>query len=368
MIKPSKYKTLLCALPLCVAATAQAAEVKVSGYAKLDSIYDVDQRQGDLSFANQLTTGDAADNENGGFDMHARESRIIITAKHEGVTIVAEGDFFGTGGNELVSNSNTFRSRKLYGQYGNWRMGQDWSTFMDFMAYPKSLDFGTNPGVSFIRQALIRYSAGGFSAAIENPEARISDAANNSLTSTDPLPDIVVKYRNEGDHFGFYTAGLVRSLEAEVNATGDTESTTALAVHAGIVFKFSGGARLGASVITGAPGRYSQERWSFEDAVLIDGDLEAIESTAFELTYKQPLGGGSSLNAGYGILMIDDEFEDEVVAVGGFDQVSEFFVNYIMKASKNVDLGFEVSYGEREDFNGDTGDNTRLQFSGKYSF
>ena len=76
----------------------------------------------------------------------------------------------------------------------------------------------------------------------------------------------------------------------------------------------------------------------------------------------------SSFNAGLGILTIDDEFEEEVAAVGGFDQVSEFFANYIHKLSEKVEMGVELSYGERENFDGTDGDNTRLQFSGKYSF
>ena len=152
------FKTLFFVSTFGISSVAQAVEVKFSGYAKLDAIYDVDQPQGDLSFANQLATGDAANSQNASFRMHARESRLNITASHEGSKVVIEGDFFGAGGNELVSNSRTFRLRKFYGDHGNWRMGQDWSTFMDFMAFPKSLDFGTNPGVSFIRQALIRLS------------------------------------------------------------------------------------------------------------------------------------------------------------------------------------------------------------------
>ena len=343
-------------------------EVKFSGYAKLDAIYDVDQPQGDLSFANQLETGDATNSQNASFRMHARESRLNITASHEGAKVVIEGDFFGAGGNELVSNSRTFRLRKFYGDHGNWRMGQDWSTFMDFMAFPKSLDFGTNPGVSFIRQALIRYSVNGFAVAIENPESRLADATDTALTATDAVPDLVVKYRKEGSQFGFYGAALLRQLEAEVDAAGDTESTFSFAIHAGGVLKLPNGARLGGSIITGSAGRYSQERWSFEDAILINGDLEAIESTALELSYKQPIGNGSSFNAGLGILTIDDEFEEEVAAVGGFDQVSEFFANYIHKLSEKVEMGVELSYGERENFDGTDGDNTRLQFSGKYSF
>ena len=48
------FKTLFFVSAFGISAVAQAVEIKFSGYAKLDAIYDVDQPQGDLSFANQL--------------------------------------------------------------------------------------------------------------------------------------------------------------------------------------------------------------------------------------------------------------------------------------------------------------------------
>ncbi|MGH1484615.1 MAG: DcaP family trimeric outer membrane transporter [Cellvibrionaceae bacterium] len=366
MVNHLPRKVMLCTLPLLMASGAiNAAEVNISGYVKLDAIYDTDQRQGDLSFANQLETGDAADSEEGGFRMHARESRIRLTGSHSDSKVVIEGDFFGSGGNEAVSNSRGFRLRHAYGQHGNWTIGQNWSTFMDFMTYPKTLDFGTQPGVSFIRQAQIRYTSGNFSVALENPEASIRDASNVALTSVDPLPDVIAKYRSEGDKFGFYAAALLRDIEADLG--DETESANATALHAGLVFKTGSGGRLGLNIITGQPGRYQQEKWSFADAILIDGDLEVIESTSFQLTYKHKLSNGS-FNISYSELEIDDEHEAEVVAVGGFETVSEFHINRIWAVGKKIEYGIEVGLGEREEFSGDDGDNTRIQFSAKYKF
>lgn len=366
MVNHFSRKMVLFTLPLLMASGAtHAVEIGVSGYAKIDTIYDTDQRQGDLSFANQLETGASADSEEGGFRQHARESRIRLTATDTDFKVVAEGDFFGAGGNEVVSNSNTFRLRHFYGQSGRWTAGQNWSTFMDFMSFPTVLDFGTGPGVSFIRQSQIRYTNGGFSFALENPETTIRSSANATLESTDPLPDIVAKYRSEGETFGFYIAGLLKKIEAD---TGDsTESTSASAIHAGAVFKTSSGGRIGLNVITGEPGRYQQEKWSFADAILIDGELEAIKSTSVQLTYKQKLSNGS-FNVSYGKLTIDDEHAAEVTAVGGFETVSEIHVNRIWTVGKNIEYGGEVSFGEREEFSGDKGDNTRLQLSAKYKF
>ncbi|MGH1485504.1 MAG: DcaP family trimeric outer membrane transporter [Cellvibrionaceae bacterium] len=366
MVNNLTRKAIMCAFPaFVIAGSANALDVKVSGYVKLDATYDTDQRQGDFTYAATLSTGDEGDTKEGGFNMHARESRIKFTASGNGYTAVIEGDFFGAAGGENVSNSNGLRQRLAFVKTGNWLFGQSWSNFMDFMTWPTTLDFAGSPGVSFIRQAQIRYTNAGFSAALENPEARIVDATNTSLTSVDPLPDVTFKYRSDGDHMGFHASTVIRSIEADLGA--DTESVTAIGAQAGIVFKTDSGGKFGLKVIAGEPGRYQQEKFFFPDVILIDGDLEVIESTSFQLSYGQTLSNGS-FNLGYGQLDIDDEFEAQVATVGGFETVSEFHINRIWNVGKNMQYGIEVGYGEREDFSGDDGDNTRVQFSAKYSF
>ena len=361
---PNKKTLLFAALFILsptVKSDANQLDVNFSGYVKLDAIYDSDQDQGDLSFSRGLATGAAEDDTDGGFRIHARESRLRLTADRGEYKAVIEGDFFGGGGNEFVSNSHSFRLRHAYGLRGNWLAGQTWSTFMDFMNFPKLLDFGSGPGVSFIRQAQLRYTSGNLSLALENPETGIEGA-----DSTDPLPDVVVKYRNEGDTHGYYIAGLFKSIEGRIG--GDTESTTAVGLHAGYVFKTSSKGRLGINIITGAPGRYNQEKWAFSDAIVVGDDLEEIESTSYQLTFKQPLADGGSFNIDYGLLTIDDEFENEIVAIGGYEEVSEFHINRIWHLDDNVDYGIELAHSIREEFSGEDGDNTRLQFSAKYSF
>ena len=118
-------------------------EVKVSGYVKVDAIYDLDQDLGPSFNAaaidtNQNTSSDAS------FQMHAKQSRLNVTATKEHVKIVVEGDFFTPEGNQLISNSSGFRMRHAYGQVGNFLAGQTWSTFMDknWVLYPATVEFG----------------------------------------------------------------------------------------------------------------------------------------------------------------------------------------------------------------------------------
>jgi hypothetical protein len=154
--------------------------MQIGGYAKLDLIYDINAFKGD-SLGLVFTTapdGSPAARRQGNFRLHARQSRFWIrtwtpTDWGELETHI-QGDFFGTGGNQLISNSNSFRLRHAYGRLGPVLAGQTWTNFMILEALPDVLDFAGPTGDIFVRQAQIRYthSFGGgtvVSISIENP-------------------------------------------------------------------------------------------------------------------------------------------------------------------------------------------------------
>ena len=155
--------------------------MQIGGYAKLDLIYDFNSNMGDLLGLIQISVpeGSAAANRQGNFRLHARQSRFWIrtwtpTDWGELETHI-QGDFFGTGGNQLISNSNSFRLRLAYGRLGPVLAGQTWSNFTALHAHPETLDFSGSTGDLFNRQGQIRYthSFGGGTAlvfSVENPE------------------------------------------------------------------------------------------------------------------------------------------------------------------------------------------------------
>ena len=69
-----------------------------------------------------------------------------------------EGDFFGSGGNQIFSNSTSFRLRHAFGSVGGLLAGQTWSNFMPIESYPGTVDFNGPAGLTFIRQAQLRYT------------------------------------------------------------------------------------------------------------------------------------------------------------------------------------------------------------------
>jgi hypothetical protein len=152
-------------------------EITLSGYVKLDAIYDVDQDVGDsFVFSSIAPDGTAAAESGPHTRLHARQTRLHVKSStpmgDEEIDTHIEGDFYGSGGNENFSNASSFRLRHAYITYGGWLFGQYWSNFSenDFVAYPYTVDFFGPVGQSFLRQAQIRYTwYNGFSVSLENP-------------------------------------------------------------------------------------------------------------------------------------------------------------------------------------------------------
>ena len=199
--------------------------MRIGGYAKLDLIYDINANKGDSLGLIQVTApeGSAAANRQGNFRLHARQSRFFIrtwtpTDWGELATHI-EGDFEGTGGNQMISNSNSFRLRHAYGRLGPVLAGQTWTTFMALHALPETLDFAGPAGQIFVRQGQIRYthSFGGgtlLMLSVENPEVLPIGGGPGSVVlnpnftivipggavpvaGPDGLPDFVIKLRHQ---------------------------------------------------------------------------------------------------------------------------------------------------------------------------
>lgn len=87
-------------------------KVSLSGYAKID----IRHVEGDITYQDYWVAnypgGRPVDTSNTGFNV--KESRLNVKMQHGDVTGVVEMDFYGVGGNEVVSNSSNPRLRHYY--------------------------------------------------------------------------------------------------------------------------------------------------------------------------------------------------------------------------------------------------------------
>lgn len=199
------------------------------------------------------------------------ETRFNAKYVHGEVTGFIELDFYGGGGNQIISNSSNPRLRHAFIKYKNITVGQTWTTFMNTSALADAADFG-GPLVasSFIRQGQIRYTNGGLQISVENPHSDLGDS------SQDSIPDFIAKYTFKGDWGNVSVAGVARQVNT---LGGDTESALGYGVAGRI--KTFGKDDFRFQVHGGNTGRYV--------SVLVARDLvgeEIEESTSIMAAYR----------------------------------------------------------------------------------
>ena len=366
--------------------SAQAADTDVSfgGYVKLDlmvSDYTDGQAPASGSIARQQYIPSLTPVGGNGDDMvtdfSARESRFFLSTKTkldngEVLTGHVEMDFQLTpDGDQRISNSYNPRLRHAFIKYKNWTFGQTWSNFQDLNILGESVDFiGVTDGIVFNRQAQIRYTSGGFSVSIENPETTVTDTianGNGRIVSSDGfMPDVTLKYSGKSDNLTWQASTLLRQLTYDVNGDGDDETEFGYGVSLGAKYSF-GMDDIRASITTGSGlGRYlALNQWN--GAVINgNGDLEAIDSTGISFAYRHFWTDKIRSNVIYSRGWADNP---EAWVGGSSTKYSRRLAfNVMYSAASNLTFGAEISKAQRETEAGFDGDLNRLQFMAKYAF
>jgi len=364
---------------LSIRVPAASTSVTLSGYVKGDVRYDFGADLGDSFVVSSIPAdGSAAAERDGHFRAHARQSRLTVRSNTElengkTLTTAFEGDFFGGGGNESFSNSTGFRLRNAVATYGAWTIGQTWTNFMDFVAYPTTVDFYGPAGKSFARQGQVRYTLdNGLSFSIENPETDGNGALGRLRESTggvgsDVLPDITAAWRGgPGGAFGSYEiAGIVRFLgvDGDLNGARINEDVTGFGFNAAGGWDF-GKVSLAASITGGdGIGRYIINGFGNDVYVSDTGNVDTVTSMSASGNIKVNWSENSSTLLAVGLFMNDEPDESN-----GIDNLGTVHLNYLWSPYPNSSFGVEVIQGFIENADGSDGSATRLAFGAQLNF
>jgi len=369
--------------------------MSIGGYIKLDMIWDFDQDLGPSAFVAGLDTSNEESDVH--FRAHARQTRINLATNTPtsggNVKTYIEVDFFGSSGNEIFTNANNPRMRHAYGEWNGWLAGQTWTNFMHFTAYPSTVDFDGPVGVSFVRQAQLRYTmplGEGSSLAFSAENAETTGFEG----SRDNFPDLIAKYKWAGSGGGIELAALGRSLTSD-SATGDdnafgygllaagrlnlTDSTTLMA---GVIFGDGVGRYIYSSFSNGVSevqeGTVDANDPSdpTDDTVLsrtgigeayigANGDLETIEAYGANVAISQKWTSKFSSGLSYGRVEGDQPTD---LFPNSFETLQSVHFSNFYQVVDPVTLGLEVSWQDKELANGESADNTRLQLAAQFSF
>lgn len=369
--------------------------VKIGGYVKGDLIYDVNADTGDSFAASAIPAEDsAADEPDGSFRAHAKQSRVNLTTWTPTDTPIGEiktfveGDFLGAGGNQVFSNSTTFRIRHAYADFGpdEWKIkaGQNWTLFMPLHSYPETIDFFGPAGIPFVRQGQLRGTYLGFknweiAASVENSEQTGRDASGQGLGSEggdlqfgiDVLPDFVGAVKYNGDRFTVKASAVARLLALDDDDTtalarGDLDSTEiGFGLHASASIRTIGDDSLQLNLTGGdGVGRYIINGFGQDSFLDVNGHLDALTTWGFAGGYTHHWTDAFRSNFVYGHYDVDDTF-----AATDTQTLDTAHVNLIWSPVPSANIGIEYIFGHRG-FSDSNLDNqaSRVQFGAQYLF
>ena len=153
------------------------------------------------------------------------EGVIPVNHKWGEIKLRFEFDLFGMG---VHAGETTIRFRQAYGDWGPFRIGKDWSTFIDLEAFPNIYDWWGPSGMALLPAPTLRFThefskKNKIELALEIPGNSIDpgyirqiDPALINVEAKEITPDLIARYTFRGKFGYFKTAVLLRSLEYEI--------------------------------------------------------------------------------------------------------------------------------------------------------
>jgi hypothetical protein len=217
----------------------EGARFEVFGFIQTDAIYDFDRVDPDWNDGSRPSKIPVADKREFGADgesiISIRQSRLgfrSTTPTSMGpINAWMEWDLYGTGNDAGETELNL---RHFWAELGSFGAGQTWSNWMDIDIFPNTIDYWGPPGMIFIRKPQIRYTHALdddgtlWSVALEDPSSDVDPGELRDLSpglaangqAKDSLFDVTSRFRSENDWGHWQAAGIMRRLEYETKSDG----------------------------------------------------------------------------------------------------------------------------------------------------
>ncbi len=386
-LKTTSFVLLSAALAANASAAEKTAPFEAYGFAQVDYVQDfkrVDPAWADTLRASKIATTPGQFGTDGQAVLSARQSRFGVTGAVpvDGSDLLTkfEFDMFGVGADE---GKTTIRLRHAFGQWGHFLGGQTHSLFMDVDVFPNIIDYWGPSGMVFLRNPQIRWTPVDgdvtLAIAIERPGSdldpgNIRELDPNLGTNIQPdnkVPDLTAHVRIKGELGHIQLAGIARRLGYDTLGTSDNSpkgNTAGYGLAATANFKFWDKDKLMLSTLYGRG----------IATYMNDGGTDlALEGTPGNI-------GASAVPLWAVLVYVDHYWSDKFSSSFGYSrtqvsnrtfQSGDAFrwgqyasANLLYTPVKNVLTGIELLWGNRRDYNGNHGDDTRCQISFKYSF
>ncbi|MBO9647005.1 MAG: hypothetical protein J7605_00725 [Variovorax sp.] len=365
---------------------ADKARVEFYGQVMLDAIYDAKRMNPQWSATlrpSQIPVncpGDPGCGKDGATTFSVRQSSLgfksFIPTTYGQIKTDVSFDLFGTDGGTHVHWLN------VWGELGAIGVGQYYSNFMDIDVFPNTIDYWGPSGMMFLRNPQLRYTPldrDGMKVAL-SLEAPNSALDTGKLTEVDPAfgvgvqpwnrtPDAIASFRLDRDWGHVRAAGMVRQVGYQfVNTPGGNPSghQTGYGLNLSGAFKFLGGkdsltwqAAYGKAIASYAnDGGVDLAPNAFLRA-------ETVPSTAWLLYYNHAWNAQWTSAIGYSE---HRQSNTDGQLGSAFRKGSYASANLLYNLQKNITTGLEYIWGRRENKDGGSEPDSRLQFSTKVTF
>jgi hypothetical protein len=357
-------------------------KLEIYGFAQMDLIQDFNRVDPDWNATLRPTRipvncpGDPGCGEDGESIFSVRQSRLgvngFLPTAYGELKTKFEFDLFGVGDD---AGQTTIRVRHVYGEIGPFLAGQTNSLFMDGDVFPNTIDYWGPAGMVFFRNVQARYTpwqSQGMKVAValENPGVSLdnSSAGFGAVSGHNELPDLTGQFRWEQPWGHFQAAGILRSLGFDTpGAAGSNPSgtETGYGLNVSGTFKTGGRNKILAQVVYGQGIANYMNDASTDLATDSSGDAEAVPLLGWLLYYDHYWNEQFSSSIGWSETREDNTGGQAATA---FHKGSYGSANMLWYPVRNVMAGVELLYGKRENNDGESNDDTRVQFSAKYSF
>lgn len=364
-------------------------KVQMYGYVQLDGIYDfnrVDPVWVGGFRPSKIPTEEGIYGEDGQANFSARQTLFGVSGEGivdgKPIKVAIEFDLFGTGSN---AGETTFHLQRASVEWGPIMAGYNKSLFMDPDLWPNIIDFWGPSGMIYVKNAGIRYTFVNsdttyFAAGLELPGndvdpglIRVIDPdLGANLTNTQKYPDFHLAGKYSGDWGHVRLAGVARSVGFETAGSPGGEPN---GDELGWGLDLTGVFNLGESSKFRAGYVWGDGIASYFN----DGGTDLAPTLTNNLTVEAEAGQM------YGVMAyLDHSWNDKFSSSIGvsrtnlentnlqdgdaFHRGDYASVNLLYNVTDALMVGGELMYGSREDKDGDTGEDTRIQFSLRYSY
>jgi len=305
------------------------------------------------------------------YDAHAKFSRFNIgidskTDKGDKIGAFFEIDFEGNAlGSQVTTNLQGTTLRQAYVYWNNWLAGQTWTNFMDPAALPESAEFiGVTDGTVFVRQAQVRYTTGGLSLAVENPENTFVD--NKGVVTAlgrSTMPDFTARYTWKGDWGFLGLAGILRQARFENGPAKTSDTGGGVSVMG--KWNIGGHDDLRYAVTAGnLVARYIGLGVAADAEVDPANEIDTRSGYAGYVAWRHVLDSNWRFN----LMYAGNHFSNDSLYALATRSTQSWHANVFYTPLPKLDLGVEYMHGKRSLSTSASGELDRLQFMAKYSF